>query len=415
MNKVLNKRILRDLKANFARYLALLLMIIAGMFIIIAGVGAAETIITGTNELVTKNKVEDGQFSVFIPLTEEQENELTDSGVTIEKMFSADMKMSDGSTLRLMKVREKINLIHLDNGVLPAQNDEAVIEKRYSEEHEISIGDSVEVGGVKLKITGIGTVPEYDSPMNKLSDTAVESTLFGLVFVTSEQYDEILSANPVVEEYCYAYRLIDKLTHDELKEKIKALEFDYNEVEDKYFREMLDETLERKEELQEGINELCDGAKKLSEGIASAGFEGTEIHSGSVELYDGTTELKEETDKLLDDFFEVGIDNLTSFLKAEDNPRILAASIDLEMNKIVGLAAGVIIMILFTYVISVFVIHQIQRESSVIGALYALGAKKKDLIRHYITLPTIICFIGGLIGSAIGFSSFGIEWQMADS
>lgn len=415
MNKVLNKRILRDLKANFARYLALLLMIIAGMFIIIAVVGAAETIITGTNELVTKNKVEDGQFSVFIPLTEEQENELTDSGVTIEKMFSADMKMSDGSTLRLMKVREKINLIHLDNGVLPAQNDEAVIEKRYSEEHEISIGDSVEVGGVKLKITGIGTVPEYDSPMNKLSDTAVESTLFGLVFVTSEQYDEILSANPVVEEYCYAYRLNDKLTHDELKEKIKALEFDYNEVEDKYFREMLDETLERKEELQEGINELCDGAKKLSEGIASAGFEGTEIHSGSVELYDGTTELKEETDKLLDDFFEVGIDNLTSFLKAEDNPRILAASIDLEMNKIVGLAAGVIIMILFTYVISVFVIHQIQRESSVIGALYALGAKKKDLIRHYITLPTIICFIGGLIGSAIGFSSFGIEWQMADS
>ncbi len=415
MNKVLNKRIFRDLKANFARYLALLLMIVAGMFIVIAVVGAAETIITGTNELVIENKVEDGQFSVFLPLTEKQEMELTDSGVTIEKMFSADMKMADGSTLRLMKIREKINLIHLDNGTLPVQTGEAVIEKRYSEEHGISIGDSVEVGGVNLVVTGIGTVPEYDSPMNKLSDTAVESSLFGLVFVTAEQYDEILAANPIVEEYCYAYRLNDKLTHDELKEKIKALEFDYTEVEDKYFREILDETIGRKEDLQEGINELCDGAKELSEGIASAGFEGTEIHSGAVELYDGTTELKEETDKLLDEFFEVDIDNLTSFLKAEDNPRILAAAIDLQMNKTVGLAAGVIIMILFTYVISVFVIHQIQRESSVIGALYALGAKKKDLIRHYITLPTIICFIGGLIGSAIGFSDAGIVWQMADS
>ena len=92
MNKVLNKRILRDLKANFARYLALLLMIIAGMFIIIAVVGAAETIITGTNELVIENKVEDGQFSVFLPLTAEQEKKLTDSGATIERMFSADMK-----------------------------------------------------------------------------------------------------------------------------------------------------------------------------------------------------------------------------------------------------------------------------------------------------------------------------------
>ncbi|MBR4097451.1 MAG: ABC transporter permease [Oscillospiraceae bacterium] len=415
MNKVLNKRILRDLRANFARYLALLLMIIAGMFIIIAIVGAAETIITGTHSLAAENKVEDGQFSVFIPLTEGQENELADSGVTIEKMFSADMKMSDGSTLRLMKVREKINLIQLDEGVLPTKTGEAVIEKRYSEEHGISVGDSVEIGGVTLTVTGIGTVPEYDMPIGKFSDTAVESSLFGLVFVTAEQYDEILSANPIVEDYCYAYRLNDRLTDDELKEKIKALEFDYTEVEDKYFREILDETLSRKEDLQEKINELCDGAKELSEGIALAGLAGTEIHSGSVELYDGTTVLKEETDKLLDELFRVDIDNLTAFITADENPRIFAAAIDLEMNKTVGLAAGVIIMILFTYVISVFVIHQIQRESSVIGALYALGAKKKDLIRHYITLPTIICFIGGLIGSAIGFSRLGIEWQMGDS
>lgn len=490
MNKVLNKRILRDLKANFARYLALLLMIIAGMFIVIAVVGAAETIITGTNELAEKNNVEDGQFSVFLPLTEKQEQTITDSGVTIERMFSADMDMG-GSTLRLMKVREEIDLIHVDEGRLPTDSGEAVIEKRYSEEHDISVGDSIEIGGMSLAVTGIGSVPEYDSPMNKLSDTAVESSLFGLVFVTAEQYDSILAANSIVEEYCYAYRLNGKLSHNELKELIKSFEFDYNEVEDKYFLEMIEDTLDRKEEIQEGINDLCDGAKELSEGIgelnennsdlnegtdgifsaflaqanetlAAAGMtetltEGnyaevldsyyaltgitafadakssldrvkeysdgvkkytdgvTKAYDGSVELYDGTTELKEETDKLLDEVFEVDIDNLTSFLKAEENPRILAAAIDLAMNKTVGLAAGVVIMILFTYVISVFVIHQIQRESSVIGALYALGVKKKDLLRHYITLPTIICFVGGLIGSALGFSSFGIEWQMADS
>ncbi len=415
MNKVLNKRILRDLKENFARYLALLLMIIAGMFIIIAVVGAAETIITGTNELVIEDKVEDGQFSVFLPLTKEQENELTDIGVTIEKMFSADIKMDDGSTLRLMKKRENINLIHIDDGRLPEKEGEAVIEKRYGEEHNISLDDTIEINGTTLTVTGIGSVPEYDSPMNKLSDTAVESSLFGLVFVTTEQYDEILATTPVVEDYCYAYRLNDKLTHDELKEKIKALEFDYTKVEDRYFLETIEEITDRKEKISDGVKDINDGAKELRDGISAMGFGETELYAGADKLYDGTIELKEETDKLLDEFFEIDIDNLTSFIKAEDNPRILAAAIDLEMNKTVGLAAGIILMILFTYVISVFVIHQIQRESSVIGALYALGAKKKDLIRHYITLPTIICFVGGLIGSAIGFSSFGIEWQMADS
>ncbi len=414
MNKVLSKRILRDLRANFARYLALLLMIIAGMFIVISVVGAAETIITGTNELVIENKVEDGQFSVFVPLTEEQEKSLSDSGVIIERMFSADMDMGN-STLRLMKIRQAINLIQLDSGTLPEKTGEAVIEKRYAEEHKISLGDSIDVGGVKLKITGIGTVPDYDAPLNKLSDTAVESSLFGLVFVTDEQYDEMLSVNSIVEEYCYAYRLNGAMTDKELKEKIKALEFDYTEVEDKYFREMLDKVLDRKEYLQNGISELCDGAKELSDGISAAGFEGTPIHEGSLELHNGTLELKEETDKLLDEVFEIDINNLMTFIPANENPRILAAAIDLEMNKSVGLLAGVVVLILFAYVISVFVIHQIQRESSIIGALYALGAKKKDLIRHYITLPTIICFVGGLIGSGLGFSSLGIEWQMADS
>ena len=99
------------------------------------------------------------------------------------------------------------------------------------------------------------------------------------------------------------------------------------------------------------------------------------------------------------------------FVTADENPRILAAAGDQEMNKSVGLFAGVVVIALFAYVISVFVIHQISRESSVIGALYALGAKKKDLLAHYITLPTVIVFLGGLVGAALGFSELGAVVQ----
>lgn len=80
-----------------------------------------------------------------------------------------------------------------------------------------------------------------------------------------------------------------------------------------------------------------------------------------------------------------------------------------------ALTAGIVVIALFTYVISVFVSHQIQRESSVIGSLYALGVKKKNLLIHYVTLPTIITFVAGAIGTVIGFSSFGIGMQTQDS
>lgn len=354
MNKVLNKRILRDLKSNFLRYLALFLLIVLGMYIVIAIVGAANTIITGTELKAEENKVEDGQFGVFIPLTEGQEEEICDKGVTLERMFSVDLTQEDESTLRVFANREEINLVYVDDGRLAETKDEVVLEKRYAAEHALAVGDTVELADKTYTITGIGCVPEYDMPIAKFSDMAVESSLFGLAFVTEDAYEEILASGEAgIEEYCYAYRLNGAMTHDELKEEIKSFEFDYEQV--------------------------------------------------------------DETDELLDEYLTVDLDNLTSFIKAEDNGRIHAAAGDLQTNHNIGLLAGVVIMILFTYVISVFVIHQIQQESSVIGTLYALGAKKHTLVSHYILLPTIISFVGGLTGTILGFSDLGIPHQMRDT
>lgn len=334
MNMVLNKRIKRDLKSNFLRYLALFLLIAFGMYIIVAIVGAADTIITGTKQMAEENKVEDGQFGTFIPLSEEQEETIRDMGITLERMFSVDLSQEDGSTLRVFANREEINRIHVDEGCVARTDEEVVIEKRYAEEHNLAVGDTIEMAGKTYFITGVGSVPEYDMPIATFSDTAVESSLFGLAFVTDEAYEDIINTEYAgVETYCYAYRLNGVATHEELK----------------------------------------------------------------------------------DEFLTVEVNNLTSFIKAENNGRIHAAAGDLLTNRNVGLVAGIIIMILFTYVISVFVIHQIQQESSVIGTLYALGAKKRNLVSHYIMLPTVISLVGGLVGTAAGFSDWGIAWQMADT
>jgi putative ABC transport system permease protein len=106
---------------------------------------------------------------------------------------------------------------------------------------------------------------------------------------------------------------------------------------------------------------------------------------------------------------------LTSFLLKEDNLRIGGAAGDIEINKTVGLVAGIVVIILFTYVLSVFVINQIREESSTIGALYALGVKKKDLLNHYIFMPTVISLLGGICGAAVGLSGLGSSWQTSDS
>ena len=71
MNRVLRKRLGRDLKSNWGRYLALVLLIVLGIFLVTSFVGSAEAIIQGTENKKTENHRQDGQFSVFLPLTDE--------------------------------------------------------------------------------------------------------------------------------------------------------------------------------------------------------------------------------------------------------------------------------------------------------------------------------------------------------
>ncbi len=429
MNKVLSKRIFRDIKENFRRWLALFLMIVLGMYIVVAVVGAAETIITGSTELAEKNRVEDGEFSVFLPLDSEQEQSLRDMGITLERKFSADITLADGSTLRLMKNRAEINLVAVDHGRLAEKKREIVLEKRYCEEHNFSIGDKIKLAGTDLEIVGIGTSPDYDMPTANFSDMSVESELFGTAFVTSGQYEEILRNNTQkTEDYTYAYRLGNGITDKELKAAVKKLEFNYESVNDEFFRETISEILEKRDRLRDGVNDVNDGAKSLNEAldtlsensgtlvpIAPGFIAGVNAaRDGSEKLAEGTDKLKTETDKLIDEIFDIRLENLTSFVTAADNPRILAAAGDMQMNKEIGLLAGAAVIALFAYVISVFMMHQIGRESSVIGALYALGVKKRDLLAHYITLPTAVTFLGGLAGAALGFSDLGIRRQMGD-
>ena len=491
MDKILSKRLLRDLKANFGRYLALLLLIVMGIYLVVSIVGSAEMIMQETENRKSINMVEDGQFTVFVPLSEDDISELTADGTQIESMFFLDLKTDDNATLRMFRNRENINLIQLDEGRLAEKNGEAVIEKGYASAHELHVGDNIKAGGTDFTITGVGSVPDYDMCVANFSDTAVERSSFGLIFTTVQQYDELKSAGGLnAEEYTYAYRL-GNTTNDELKDRVRSIKITPEQVEDKYFRETIDEILDERNEIEDGVNELNDGSKEISDGLeelsshssdlresADKLFEGylaqsnsslaamgqkitlteenyhdtletiiaathseqlstlmksldeiykfrngiyeyTEgadsVSEGSKKLADGVKELKNKTDELLDEIFEIDIENLTSFVTAEDNIRIEGAAGDMVMDKNAGLIAGIIILALFAYVISVFVVHQIEQEQSVIGALYALGVKKKNLMLHYITMPTLIAFIAGAIGAGLGFSPIGVGSQAQDS
>lgn len=238
-----------------------------------------------------------------------------------------------------------------------------MIEKRFAEENDYELGDTIQLSGEEYEIVGIGSVADYDLPVKNFSDVAAENSRFGLMFVTDSQYHSLVNGETErIETYTYAYEILGENNSDDLKKLLEDFKIDYQDVDDKYYQETIKEAL-----------------------------------------------------KSNNDVIELDLNNLVSFVEADDNPRIYAAAADVVLDKNIGLIAGVIVMILVTFVISVFIVHQIQLESSIIGTLYAMGVTKKQLMRHYIVLPVIVSFVGGVIGCIIGFSSIGARYQMQDT
>ena len=608
MGWILFKRALRDLKSGFARYIALSLLIVFSLFIVISLMGAADTIIDSTVISDRELNCEDGEFSVFVPLRDEELKKITDRGVSVEKMFYVDYALNGDQVLRAFKVRENINKISLINGMLPSNDSEAVIERRYSEVNGIYTGDKITIGNKVFTVTGIGATPDYNTVIKKLTDTVVDSRYFGLIFVTSEAYDELYDSGCSIasEEYYYAYVLNGAMSESELKAIIEDNTFDVEDVDDEYFKEYWDRMTERKDELLEGIDELKDGAadladgadelnsgikefhegmtdlhdsvpdltdgvealddgaasletgvkeytsavdqiesgaSELSEGAAAlasgtsdlntgaeqygagvnelagtvevmsqseapyvsevagglvapakalaAGFvqiqtginglntgasslsngayqlyqgiktlnsNSEALTSGAAELHSGTTALKEgvadlsdgidklyngskdikdgsaelakdsrelangvkdfseEANDLIDEVFNIDLSNLRMFIGKADNPRIDSAADDVQINYSASIIFGILLVVLFAYVISVFIVHTIDRESSVIGALYSMGVKRRTLTLSYVAVPVIVTFVSGLIGTLIAiYTPAGIPAQMADS
>ncbi|MCR5263803.1 MAG: FtsX-like permease family protein, partial [Clostridiales bacterium] len=322
-------------------------------------------------------------------------------------------------------------------GTLPSSDDEIALEKRYCDANGITAGDHIEVAGRRLRVSAAVTSPDYDTPFRSLGDSTVDSANFGTAFVTDSLYDILASAGKALqsEEYLYAYRLKGSVTDEEFRDELKKLRFDPDGVDDPYFREYWERTYGKKDDLLDGASKLADGSEDISEALTEldAALCGesladirpylpesltsavSELSEAGKELADGSKELRDAVNGVADTYLKEDLSNLRGFVKSEDNPRIGGAADDVVINKYASIVAGIIIIALLGYVISVFVIHTIESEKSVIGTLYALGVRRKDLLLHYLSLPVFVSLAAGAIGTAAGYSVIGVPVQTADT
>lgn len=92
---------------------------------------------------------------------------------------------------------------------------------------------------------------------------------------------------------------------------------------------------------------------------------------------------------------------ILSWMNITDNPRVNYVTAKIAGIDKMSFSMPVAILILTCILTGMVMWRMLKREFVIIGTLYALGYKKRNIMNHYLLFPLIISLLGGITGTAL--------------
>ena len=359
MRNPLIKRLPRELKGDFRKYLVLFLLLtltigfVSGMFV------ANDSMLIAAADALVENNVEDGHFDLDEKSTDKLKEAIEDEGVSLYEQFYKEFEEDvdgDGNPeadIRVFIVRQQVNTACLMYGKMPENNNEIAIDRMHADNRGIKVGDEIMIGDTKMTVSGLVASSDYSTLFQDNSDVMFDALTFNIGFVTRDAYDQL----DAKEIYQYAYKY-DSAPADEEEEKEKA--------------------------------------DDLMTKIAVLAATGT--------LFTDEDEAKEFAD--VADTLEENENKLTDFVPAYLNSAINFTVNDMSHDKVMGKYLLYILVVVLAFIFAITSSSIIVSESAVIGTLRASGYTRAELVRHYVSMPIIVTLAAAIFGNILGYSVF---------
>lgn len=221
MKSPLRKRIPRELRAEFGKYLVVLILMISTIGFVSGFLVADGSMIQAYNEGFEKYNIEHGNFRVKKELTSSRKKDISAHNVTLHENFYIEQAVDNGSTMRFFKNRKDVNKVCLMKGKWPTTIDEIAIDRMYADNNHISVGDVLTSGGKRWTVTGLVALSDYSCLFQNNNDSMFDAVKFGVSIVTPKAFETL---NQDKLQYSYSW-LYDKAPKDERQEKILADKF----------------------------------------------------------------------------------------------------------------------------------------------------------------------------------------------
>ena len=231
MRNPLNKRFLRELKGELAKYIVIFVFMTAVIGLISGFLIADGSMYDTYNKSFEKYNIEDGNFELYSKADESVIDKLEKENVTIYENFYKEENVvrhnnikndeDSQSTLRFYVNREEVDKVDLMEGSLPEDINEIAIDRMYAVNNDIKVQDTLTVGSRILKVTGLVALSDYSSLFSDNSDTMFDSLKFGVGVVSQKCFDAYDNTHI---HYVYSW-LYDNKPEDDKEAKLMADDF----------------------------------------------------------------------------------------------------------------------------------------------------------------------------------------------
>lgn len=237
----------------------------------------------------------------------------------------------EDATVRIFRSDSKIDMAAFNEGREPEADDEIAIDRMHADNVGVKIGDTIKVGGKEFKVVGFVSYVEYLTLHKNNTDLMFDAFGFDVAMVTPSAFDKLKTRI----HYSYAYKYVNAPV-DKPEKKVYA---------ENFLKALITQTL----------------------------------------VYDNEIE-----------------DYIPEYLRQGSN----FATSDIEKDSAGSAILCYILIAVIAFIFAITISNTIDKEASVIGTLRASGYSKKELIVHYMTMPVIVTILGAIIGNVLGYTVF---------
>ncbi|MCI7226009.1 MAG: ABC transporter permease [Lachnospiraceae bacterium] len=215
MKNPLHKRLPREIRSEFGKYIVIFLLMVATIGFVSGFLVADNSMLLAYQDGFEKYNIEDGNFRTADRIYRSQREDIEKLGITLYENYYIEATLDNESTMRFFKNREEINKVCLMKGELPKAAGEVAIDRMYADNNQLAVGDTITSGERSWKITGLVALSDYSCLFQNNSDSMFDAVKFGVGVVTPEEFDTL---NQDKLQYNYSWKY-EQEPADEVEEK----------------------------------------------------------------------------------------------------------------------------------------------------------------------------------------------------